>query len=79
MTPWQSSTLLEAEADAVRARHDLALFAAWHAEAFARTKKLPDLSQVLARHAPKHAAPDLAAKIKTVMSMFPRQTRTDSE
>jgi hypothetical protein len=77
MTPWQSSTLLEVEADAQRARYDLALFAAWHTEAFARTKKLPDLAKLLARTTDKPKPADLFAKFKAVLAMFPREPRSE--
>jgi hypothetical protein len=80
MTPWQLSVLMDAETDAQRMRYDLAVFTAWHVEAFARTKKLPDLGKLLARKsslAPE-SAQDLATKIKTVMGMFPRAMKVDS-
>jgi hypothetical protein len=77
MTPWQSSTLLEVEADAHRARYDLAIFTAWHTEAFARTKKLPDLAKLLARKGRTHSATELFAKFKAVLAMFPRAQRSE--
>lgn len=60
---------MEAEGDAARGRHDLALYTAWHVEAFARVRKLPELRKLLARE-PAPAALD--AKIRAVLSTFPR-------
>jgi hypothetical protein len=50
----------------------MALFAAWHVEAFARVKRLPDLARVLARGKAEPQALD--AKIRHVMSQFKRAT-----
>jgi hypothetical protein len=77
MTPWQLTTVIEAETDAQRSRYELAVFNAWHVEAFARTKRLPDLKTLLAPKRKPDSAEELATKVKTIMSMFPRATRTD--
>jgi hypothetical protein len=61
--------LLDAESDEVRAEYDLALYSAWHVEAFARTKKLPELRKLLDRK-PQRA--DISAKVRSVMSCFRR-------
>lgn len=76
MTPWQLSTLLDVETDAQRARYDLAVFTAWHVEAFARTKRLPDLRVVLSSRGKTQSAEELATKVKTIMGMFPRASGT---
>jgi hypothetical protein len=69
---------MDAEKDAQRMQYDLAVFAAWHVEAFARTKKLPDLGSLLARKSPAAQASDVTSKIKAVMGMFPRAAKADS-
>ena len=70
-TPWVIGQLIDAEADEVKAAYDMALFAAWHVEAFARTKKLPELRKLLDRGKPPPSAVD--ARVRAVMSMFPRR------
>jgi len=76
MTPWQLSTVLEVETDAQQARYELAVFTAWHVEAFARTKRLPDLKTVLNSRTKARSADELATKVKVVMGMFPRASGT---
>ena len=65
---------MDAEAEAARDRHDLALFAAWHVEAFARTKRLPHLKRLLDRKR-RDSAAALDAKIRAAMSTFRRAER----
>lgn len=68
MTPWQSSALLDAEGDRQRDRFDLALFAAWHVEGFARTKRLPDLARLLERKPARSTTDDMPQRVKDYLA-----------
>lgn len=61
---------MAAARDAARERESLALFTAWHVEAFARAKRLPKLDALL-NPKPAAAAP-LHAKVRHIMAAFPR-------
>jgi hypothetical protein len=47
MTPWEVRQEVRAYGRRLASQHRLHLSAAWHTEAFARTKQLPDLNRVL--------------------------------
>ena len=72
LTPWLLNELLDAEGDAQRADYDRALFTAWHVEAFARTKRLPDLKKLLDRRPAVASRAAVAEQIRAGMSMFRR-------
>jgi hypothetical protein len=47
MTPWQFSVYCKSYGKKMEAEYQQAAWLAWHIEAFARTKKLPKLKDVL--------------------------------
>lgn len=56
-TPREVTAFLEVVSERNADAKDLALFTAWHTEAFARQKRLPDLNRLLARRKPKAPLP----------------------
>lgn len=63
MTPWQLGKAIAAHSEALQAEYANAISIAWHGAAFERSKKLPELSDIMQKLLPRPKAKKLDEKL----------------